>query len=269
MTFRTDWYKGVIASVLTAAMVVVYPASVHAIPPGHVVLPSTCLECQAVQTGPEMRVSRAITEGVVRELSNVRARYQSGNIRSEDVQALMTSSRIYFAHLEEVGFNSMMDAKFKDPAFQKQVLELTLDDAQAGTLSRRLSDQGTLSISKDEVKARFSRSYEVRKRALDEIQRVGVAAVQERILQSLSNLQVRIADKSTSGAKKLNASLVGNAMNSAFCSSGCPEVDLCGWLELMAIGFAAGCLFGCAPCCGAALAAEIYAWLCEHGLLIF
>jgi len=254
-----------IATVLVVSMAFVEPFTIQASPLfGQIT--SSCPACQDFNAAEKLP-SKVVENAAIRDLSLVRKKFEAGTLRAEDVRAAVTSSRTYFAHLEEIGFNAVADSKFKDPSVQKQILEFTPTDEEIGLVSEKLSREGTVTISKEEVKRRFSLSYGERRRLLDEFNNVGVAGIQARIIQSLANLETRTALFSAS-EKALKPVRLLTSKAPAVLSAPTPEVDLCGWLEFIGYGFAFLCLLGCFPCCGAALVMEIYAWLCEHGLLV-
>lgn len=220
----------------------------------------------ANETGPWP--SRAIVQGAINALQAVRKKAEAGTLRPEDARAATVTTRIYFNHLEEIGFNAVMDAKFKDEAFRKQVLDFVPNDEEIKSLAEKFQKEG-VAISQDRLRALYGLSRSRRTVLLDEIANQGIANVQASVLRGLERLEVRLSNAGAARPDSAGARNPAISLASGTTPSPLPDVDLCGWLELQGIGFAVGCVFGCIPCCGAAIASEIQGWLCEHGLLIF
>ena len=222
-----------------------------------------CTECTKLNN-----TAKLVTQAAIRDLQNVIDRYKAGALRIEDVQASISTSRLYFGYLEENGINAMVDSKLKDPDFRRQVLEFIPTDAEAQSLSQKMTSQsgGSAAVSSTQIKESYSLSYVQRETLLTEVSATGMKEVQSRILLAMEGLKNRVASGRIAGRGNQRHSVVPVSLT--ISSSPTPPVELCGWLHLAAIIFGTMCFFGCIPCCGAAFMMEIYAWLCDNGLLL-
>ena len=78
------------------------------------------------------RLSHAVINAATSDLANIVSKSKAGTLNHEDVDAAISSSRILFAHFEEIGLNDALDAERQN-------------------LAQRLQQQGPFNPSSNDV----------------------------------------------------------------------------------------------------------------------
>jgi hypothetical protein len=184
-------------------------------------------------------LSQAVVFGTIGTLRQFHARLQTGEARSTDAQAVVTSLRILFAHLDETGTTKAVEQALL--AKEEQIIRYSPTRSDAETLQKHHATFGLKRTVDEELAGLEVSTVNDRLQALEQIKAGGLRSFYAQVLTRYEGMQTKLLKAEQSRRPPLEKVWIKG----------------CDYDKVAAI-FAIGCAFGCAGCCVVAAFARLF-----------
>ena len=189
--------------------------------------------------------SEAVVFGAFDAVHRFRARFEKGEAKSTDVQAVVTGLRILFAHLDEVGVTKEMEQSIL--AREEELIRHVVTRAEAAAVAQHHEKLGLQGTVDQEFQLMSGATVNDRINLVKRLKNGGMKGLYASIIANFEELQVRLA----------KAEKVGKPLSAA-------DFRACEDYHTVAAMFGVACALGCAGCCVVSAMAELSYVLCER-----
>jgi len=205
----------------------------------------------------ESRLSKAVLDGAIPDLSQALDRTRDGSLRSDDLRVAASSARLLFAHYDEIGLTVALQRQLEECKNNPSAQFVTLDQERT---FRDMLTRRAIRLSEAEVHKMFSMPPDRKDRALEKALQIGLQQIHAAAVSALDRRAASMRPISGTRWEKR-----GSLFRVAFTDSDCEEFQLI----IDTIGIVAGlngigCLVGCVACCGIAAGAVLIMELLQY-----
>jgi len=194
--------------------------------------------------GSVQPLSQAVVLGTFTQLRSLNEKLQAGQARSNDVQAVVTSLQVLFAHLDETGMTKAIEQSILSKG--EEIIRYTPTRADAELIQNRHAQLGIKTTTEEEFQILSSSTVNDRMTAIARIKNEGMKSFYSDILLRFQGLQTKLAKTERLGRPQLKT----------------VDTQGCNDYALAAAIMAVPCVFGCAGCCLVAAVAKLAYEIC-------
>lgn len=178
----------------------------------------------------EHGVSQAVVFGTFATLHQFQARLNTGQARSRDAQAALTSLRMLFAHLDETGVTKAVEQSLL--ANEEKIIVFSPTRADAEALQKHHATFGLKRTVDEELAGLETSTVNDRMQALEQIKTGGLRSFYAQVLARYEGIETKLIKAERSGRPPLEK----------------VWIEKCEYDKVAAV-MGIACAFGCGGCC--------------------
>jgi hypothetical protein len=199
--------------------------------------------CEGCALG-SVTLSDAVVSSAFRDLRELHNQTRAGTVRSEHVQAVITSLHTFFDHLDETGATKIIEDNIA--LHREELLRFEPTQEHILAVQAKYKSFGILA-SEETIQRTLTTPVGQRDRALEILASEGLHGLRDRYLASLKEYH----------AKLVKWESIGNGEMRTI------HLTPCDHYELIAAMMGIACAFGCLGCCVVGAVAALFSTLCR------